>query len=338
LLKVATNVMESPSVTKADMNSSLRSSPSGVMIIYRVSAQSKLEFLDQWQREMSQAVAGFAGFIDQATIPPNPPSQTQWVILQWFQDTKGAIGWLNSPQRSLHLTSTIQNQIDIDEIHIVPSESTKPQPGVSAFITTRVKPGAEAAYRAWQQKIAAAHANAKGFRGYRFEPPISAETKDWLIILRFDTSEDLQAWMASPARLKLLDEAAPLTDETRVRVTRSAFDEWFQLDRGLEEHPAWKMSMLVLLVIYPLVFIFDQAVAGPIFARHGMPTWLSMFIGNVFCVSMVSQLIPWVGRRFQWWLEPPHNRERVVTLRGVAILLMIYGLTLALFAGWSSWR
>ncbi len=320
------------------MASSLRSSASGVMIIYRVSAQSKLEFLDQWQREMSQAVAGFAGFIDQATIPPNPPSQTQWVILQWFQETKDALGWLNSPQRSMLVTSTRQNQIDIDEIHIVPSETTAPEPGVSAIIRTRVKPGAEAAYQDWQRKIAAAHANAKGFRGYRFEPPISTVNPDWLIILRFDTTEDLQAWMASPARLKLLEEAAPLTDETRVRITRSAFDEWFQLDRGTEEHPAWKMSMLVLLVIYPLVFIFDQAVAGPIFARHGMPTWLSMFIGNVCCVTMVSQLIPWVGRRFQWWLEPPRNRERVVTRRGVIVLLMLYGLTLALFAGWSSWR
>jgi antibiotic biosynthesis monooxygenase (ABM) superfamily enzyme len=308
------------------------------MIIYRVSAQSKIEFLDQWQREMSQAVAGFAGFIDQATIPPNPPSQTQWVILQWFQDTKDALGWLNSPERSALVTSTTQNEIHIDEIHVVPSESTKPQPGVSAIITTRVKPGAETAYQDWQRKIAAAHANAKGFRGYRFEAPVSTASPDWLIILRFDTSEDLQVWMGSPARLKLLEEAVPLTEETRVRVTRSAFDEWFQLDRGPEEHPAWKMSMLVLLVIYPLVFIFDQAVAGPIFARHGMPTWLSMFIGNVFCVTMVSQLIPWVGRRFQWWLEPPRNREQVVTLRGVLVLLMLYGATLALFAGWSSWR
>lgn len=320
------------------MDFSLRSLSSGVMIIYRVSAHSKLEFLDQWQREMSQAVAGFGGFIDQTTIPPNPPSQTQWVILQWFRDKKDALGWLCSPQRSMLLTSTTQQEIDIDEIHVVPSESTKPQPGISAIITTRVKPGSEAAYQDWQRTIAAAHANVKGFRGYRFEPPVSAASPDWLIILRFDTSEDLQGWMASPARLKLLDEAAPLTEATRIRVTRSAFDEWFRLDRGFEEHPAWKMSMLVLLVIYPLVFIFDQTVAGPIFARQGMPAWLSMFIGNVCCVFMVSQLIPCVGQRFRWWLEPPRNREREVTYRGVLVLLLLYSLTLALFAGWSSWH
>lgn len=319
------------------MDSNTQSRPLGVMIIYRISAQSNLEFLDRWQREMSQVVAEFSGFIDQTLIPPNPPGQTQWVILQWFQDTKDALGWLNSPERSNLLNLTAQNQIELDEIHLVPADSTTPQPGVSAIITTRVKPGAEAAYQVWQRKIAAAHANAKGFRGYRFEPPVSTN-KDWLIILRFDTSADLQAWMESPIRLKLLAEAEPLTEETRIRVAGSAFDEWFQLDRGTPTPPAWKMSMLVLLVLYPLVFIFDQVVAGPLFAANGMPSWLSIFVGNVCSVILLSRLIPWAGRRFRWWLEPPRNQQRVVTRRGIFVLLVLYGLTLALFALWSSWH
>src|SRR5439155_3624755 len=50
-------------------------------------------------------------------------------------------------------------------------EPVLPSP-VSAVIATRLKPGTEAVYRAWEQKIAAAQSKAKGFQGYRFEPPI----------------------------------------------------------------------------------------------------------------------------------------------------------------------
>ena len=75
---------------------------------------------------------------------------------------------------------------------------------VSAVISTRVKPGQETAYRAWEQRIAAAQSKAPGFQGYRFEPPVPGVQEDWLAILRFDTEANLQAWLDSPERHKLL--------------------------------------------------------------------------------------------------------------------------------------
>ena len=73
-----------------------------------------------------------------------------------------------------------------DDIHIVNDGGVLPSP-VSAVISTRIKPGQEAAYRAWEQSIAAAQARAPGFQGYRFEPPVPGVQDDWLAILRFDT-------------------------------------------------------------------------------------------------------------------------------------------------------
>ena len=75
------------------------------------------------------------------------------------------------------------------------------------MISTRIKPGQEAAYRQWEQRIAAAQARAPGFQGYRLEPPIPGVQDHWVVILRFDTDANLQAWLDSPERQKLLHEA-----------------------------------------------------------------------------------------------------------------------------------
>ena len=83
-----------------------------------------------------------------------------------------------------------------DDVHIVRDDEggRKPAP-VSAVISTRVKPGKEAEYRAWERKIAAAQSKAPGLQGYRFEPPVPGVQEDYVAILRFDSEANLQAWL-----------------------------------------------------------------------------------------------------------------------------------------------
>jgi antibiotic biosynthesis monooxygenase (ABM) superfamily enzyme len=111
----------------------------------------------------------------------------------------------------------------------------------------------------------AAQARAPGFQGYRFEPPIPGVQDHWLAILRFDTEATLQAWLNSPERQKLLREAAPFTEEFHARIARTGFDQWFQVPTaGLPPVPAWKQNMLVLLMLYPVVFLFGYFVQNPL--------------------------------------------------------------------------
>ena len=101
-----------------------------------------------------------------------------------------------------------------DDVHLVRDGESRAQPApVSVVISTRIKPGFEAAYRAWELRIAAAQTKAPGFQGYRFEPPIKGVQDDWLSVLRFDSEADLEKWLASPERLQLLEEAKPFTEE-----------------------------------------------------------------------------------------------------------------------------
>ena len=89
-----------------------------------------------------------------------------------------------------------------DDVHIVQRRrrcGLQPAP-VSAVISTRVKPGKEAEYRAWERKIAAAQSKARGLQGYRFEPPVPGVQDDYVAILRFDSEDNLNAWLDSPER------------------------------------------------------------------------------------------------------------------------------------------
>ncbi|XYD07103.1 antibiotic biosynthesis monooxygenase [Methylobacterium sp. NMS12] len=51
----------------------------------------------RWQTDTSAVVAAFPGFIEQQLIPPRPPLQVDWVIVQRFHSLEQAKTWLASP-------------------------------------------------------------------------------------------------------------------------------------------------------------------------------------------------------------------------------------------------
>ena len=272
----------------------------------RVRPQSADAFA-RWQEETSGIVSAFPGFIKQTVMPPSPPAQVDWVILQRFASTETAVAWLNSEQRLKRVADAAAMLVGSDDVHIVNDGGAGVLPSpVSAVISTRIKPGQEAAYRAWEQRIAAAQSKAKGFQGYRFEPPVPGVQEDWLAIVRFDTEANLHAWLDSPERQQLLQEASAFTVEFHARIARTGFDQWFPIAAGGATPPAaWKQNMLVLLLLYPVVFLFGVLVQTPLLMnRAGLSFPIALFIGNVASVLLLNYLVPWTSIRFAWWLQP----------------------------------
>jgi hypothetical protein len=217
-----------------------------------------------------------------------------------------------------------------DDVHLVEDSASGVLPApVSAVISTRIKPGQEAAYREWERKIAAAQARAAGFQGYRFEPPVPGVQEDWLTILRFDSEANLEAWFASPERAKLLEESGSFTDEYHTRIVRTGFDQWFRTDNSAAPSaPAWKQNMIVLMLLYPVVVLFNKLVQSPLLIEHwGLPLWGALFIGNAASVVLLSLLVPWSSRRLDWWLNPS-DRVPKTEFGGAALVVGIYALCL----------
>jgi len=289
----------------------------------------------RWQDTIGAAVAKWPGFIDQKVIQPSPPAQIDWVILQRFSSLAGATAWLHSAER-LSLVDTIQSALaGTDDIHIVKDGASGVLPApVSLVISTRVKPGHEVAYRRWEQRIAAVQAHAPGFEGYRFEPPVPGVQEDWLAIIRFDSEPNLENWLKSPERLKLLKDAESFTERFNTRVVRSGFDQWFSgSQRGMPPPPVWKQNMIVLLQLYPVVFLFGMFVQNPVLIKRlGMPFWLALFVGNLTSVVSLNWLVPWASKRLGWWLQPTGPASMKTHILGAGVVTGIYALWLLAFS------
>ncbi len=298
----------------------------------RVRADRAKDFA-QWQEQMNDVTAATPGFIDRQVIPPSP-EQPDWVIIQRFASIDAARAWLSSGERERAVAKIQSWLIGHDDVHLVQDDG---QPAaaapISVVISTRVKPGQEDAFRAWQHRISAIEAEFPGYQGYKIEPPIAGVQDDWITILRFDTEEHLQAWLTSPQREQLVRDGDAFTAESHMRTVRTGFDAWFKLGSGATPPPAWKQNMLVLLALYPVVFLFGHWVQTPLLQDGwGTPFWFSLFIGNIASVLLLGQIVPWVSRRFRWWINPAGSDPDRVNLIGVAVIVALYGLLLLLFS------
>ncbi len=289
----------------------------------------------RWQGETSKVIAGFAGFIEQRLMPPNPPLQVDWVILQRFASLETAKAWLGSTERQSRIEGIVALLIGRDDVHIVKDDASAARSSpVSAVISTRVKPGQAAAYLKWEQKIAAAQSKAQGLQGYRFEPPVPGIQEDYVAILRFDSQANLTTWLESPERQRLVEEAAPLTAEFHTRMTQSGFEQWFRdvTPEGLPPPAAWKMNMIVLLTLYPVVFLWGVLVGTPLLAKQlNLDFPLALFIGNAFSVCLTSVMVPWTAQRLAWWLSPKRGTATRTNLMGAGLLVAVYAIMIVVF-------
>ena len=144
------------------MSASKTDAPHSVSIVTQTCVRpERADDFARWQGETSSLIQHFPGFIEQRLLPPAPPLQVDWVILQRFASLADAQRWLGSPERQSRIAGAAPMLVGRDDVHIVQDEASgiKPAP-VSAIISTRVKPGHEEAYRAWERKIAAAQSKA----------------------------------------------------------------------------------------------------------------------------------------------------------------------------------
>ncbi len=294
---------------------------------------------ERWTERLHEVIGGFAGYVDQRVYPPSPPVQLDWVITQRFGTLTEARAWLQTDERQQLLAEIQPQLVGPIDIHLFnEGDPRSPASPVSVVISTRVKPGQEDAFLQWQRRIAAIEAKFEGFQGYKLEPPIAGVQEDWVMLVRFDTNEHLDAWLASSERTQLLSESAAFDVDTRVRKVQNGFETWFTSggDAGQSPPSAWKQNMIVLLVLYPIVVLFGKWVSNPYLTGKGMPLWLALFLGNVFSVSTMGWFfVPRASAAFGWWLNPSDRQHRVQrAAAGAAVVLLLYGAFLLWFANY----
>jgi uncharacterized protein len=285
-----------------------------------------------WLTELNETVASFPGYISAVVIPPVPPLQSDWVMVQRFQ-TIGQLGaWLDSDARRSLLAKGTSLLVDEGTTNVIEGASTGPSPQdmVTEIITVSVKPGMEEAYRAWVDRIRQMEARFPGYQGLQLQPPIPGLQEDWVSLLRFDTSEHLNAWLGSDARRAALQEVEPFIDQREQQVA-TAFSGWFTFgDVSGRVVPNWKQAMIVLLTLFPVVML-ERLYLSPLL--QALDASVATFIGNLLSVAALTWLlVPHANRAFDWWLRPMPNTSPKVEAAGVALIISLYVLSVVVFA------
>lgn len=295
-----------------------------------IKPECKNAFID-WQAQLNTCITEFEGFISlEFQAPTN--EDAVWVMVQRFKDINSRALWKSSPKRKSLFKELASFAVDacFDDQE---KEGIYSRGGVTEVFVTKVSPDKEKSFKEWLAKIHQAEAKFPGFQGMFIQSPSSSESHNWITFLQFDTQEHLEFWLNSNERKSILVEAKNIMQSLESHRVISPFAGWFSSISQEQKIPsAWKQTMLVLLVLFPIVMM-EFRFLSPYTSFLNIS--LATFIGNAISVSLISwPLMPIVLRLFSWWFsEDPSKRDYFRTFLGIVLILSLYLFAIYLFWG-----
>lgn len=282
----------------------------------------------RWQAVFTRAAAMAPGFAS-IEILPEFAGSSEWRIIQRFRDAASLDAWQRAPARAARIA-----ELDSMRVHGEAGDGDELAPDfhslscVTEVIASEVKPSHEADFQAWASDVQAKQALFPGYMGTLVQAPVSEALPYWTTLVRYSSQEELERWLASSERKALLDRSDPEVSTWKSR-RLSPFAGWFPSEPDRPAPAAWKQTMLVLLVLFPVVML-EIRFLSPITA--GLPGPVATFIGNAISVALVS----WPLMRFAiaglgWWLQPPPAQRGRNEALGLATVLLLYAIEIAIF-------
>jgi antibiotic biosynthesis monooxygenase (ABM) superfamily enzyme len=298
-----------------------------MLLCARVKPGSEAAFA-QWQAEW-QTAAIAAGAASVEFWPPAPPDQLEWVAVASFLSDRGLRQWRRSEDiRRLvgQATPLVEGGIVMQLVGQAAVDYSVKH-GVTMVIVTEIKPGREAEYRAWSERIQKVQAKFAGYIGSFVQPPQHRET-GWTTVLRFDSAANLDRWLHSAERAAMIEESEDLTEGFRAQRVDTSFPGWVPNDPTTGKQPnIWKTGALVLLTLFPLVMLEIRFLNPHLRALNPA---VSTFIGNIITVALTTwPLMPLAIWAFHAWLYP-ENRPRWLVTTMPFMLVLCYALEIAL--------
>jgi antibiotic biosynthesis monooxygenase (ABM) superfamily enzyme len=313
----------------------MQAGPSILTVTYPVRPDQQGAF-HEWLAKLNQSAAAAKGFLGMGiNTRQERPTEIDWTITYKFDTDGERDAWVGSAPR-------VKAQAEGSGLFTsAPHETLGVVEGRARslmVVRSHVSPDREADWRVAQARFQAAVLRFPGFDGVDvFKPRIGSDV--WTTVLSFRTQEDLRRWEESPERRELLDEVA-IARQDDVIATPSAYGQWFSAEATVfANSPTWKQAMLALLVLFPLVTLYDMTLGNAageglkvdghlVFGGLGLPFPFVVFLGNVVGTILLTWvLMPVVIRGFDWWLNPYATAEQ--TWRGAVLLVIAYAVEVA---------
>ena len=173
----------------------------------------------------------------------------------------------------------------------------------SNLFSRRVTPGHEEAYEKWLGGVSKIVAQFPGNQGSTILKP-SANRAEYISIVQFDSTENLKRWMTSEERKEWIAKLDPETLSSKNISSLTGMERWFTLpDRSVSQaHPKYKMALLLLLGLFPLLLILNPLLN--LIATDWHPA-LATLLTICFTIPIMVRIVtPQLTRLFFKWLYP----------------------------------
>ena len=293
-----------------------------------VLAEPALPRFATWQAELSRAAAAAEGFVSIEIIPTYAGS-LEWQAVQRFGSGAALQAWRVGGERA-RCFSRLVPMLSPEHRQVI--EEAAPDFHATSFvtevITTSVHPGGEREYQVFAEAMQATQASFPGYMGTLIQAPVSSELSYWTTLVRFATPAQLDAWLTSEDRKVLLARADARASTWKGRRMQSGFAAWFPSTEA-DTPPAWKQTMLVLLVLFPVVMLEIRFLSPHLAA---WPSAIATFVGNALSVALVSwPLMSFAVAGLSWWLKPAPEQRAQREVLGLATVLGLYAIEIAFF-------
>lgn len=184
------------------------------------------------------------------------------------------------------------------------------QEPVTVMWSRRVKPGREGEYEAWAHGVTTA---ARDFPGHLSAAVLSVPgSRDYHVLYTFADRNTMDAWLDSAMRTAWMAEVAELTEAERPLQQVTGLETWFTMPDAavatMKPPPRWKMWLVTVAAIYPLILILFS-VLSPLIA--GWPLLLrALALPVVLVTVMTYAVMPAITRLLRPWLNPPTTPPR----------------------------
>jgi len=179
---------------------------------------------------------------------------------------------------------------------------------VTVLYSRRVKPGREGDFEVWAHGIVAA---SRQFPGHLAASVLDDPgSREYHILFSFTDRRSLRAWLDSEERRRWLAQVADLLEADQGLQQLTGLETWFELPGAngptMKPPPRWKMWLVSIVAVYPLVLAF-QALVVPRMA--GLPFPLrALSFPLVLLTLMTFVVMPVVTRLLRRWLGPRQAR------------------------------
>jgi antibiotic biosynthesis monooxygenase (ABM) superfamily enzyme len=284
----------------------------------------------QWQGRWQSSLLASPDTLSTELWPPAPPDQQEVVALARFTSIDGLRRWRRGEvNRKLvdEVAPLVEGGLVMQLVGKAAVEYSV-EHGATMIMATEIKPGKEAAYRAWADRIQKLQATFPGYLGSFVQPPQHGEA-GWTTVLRFDSAANLERWLKSDARAAMVKDSEDLVAGFHAQRVDTSFPGWVANDPATGSPPnTWKTACLVLLTLFPVVMLELRFLNPHIEALNPA---VRTFIGNAISVGLTTwPLMPLAILGFHAWLFPEGYPRWRAWAMPIALLLC-YLIEIAVF-------